>query len=335
MKKILTSLLFSAAVILLAGCSPEGRGNAAGGGKANVGVTFDGGGLWFTKAIGNTHNVDRLLLMPFSKIDLSGGDVIENFEIEMESIRQVEVESFPITTTISLSKGTQYLLVGLGYNHESYDIDESAGKEMGLVFGGIPSNIINLLLGLSNTPAIFSVPQIFRCFCYTFDAQTIFTASDGLQLGGVLMRMMGGLSVEIDNIPDDVTSISLRADMLTRTIYVSNGAAAFYDQTPQIDTNLLGTQAPVEGSVSFDTMVYSTHADFPTTLYLDVVKGAADPVRFEVKVNDESGVSLNNALTFRSNSIVSISGDYNDIDKGFTIEVGGIDLDSGDWDGLD
>ncbi len=103
---------------------------------------------------------------------------------------------------------------------------------------------------------------------------------------------------------------------------------------PGTDDNLLGVQTPESGAVSFDAMLFPTPPIYPTKLYLDITKGGTEN-RYEIKVNDLDGVSSDNAIALLPNRVVTITGDYDKIDTGFTISIGdGLNLDDDAWDGL-
>lgn len=336
MKRIITSFLLSAAVLLLAGCAREKPGGTVEE-RADVTVSFTGDGAWFTRALTDSHTVDRILLIPFTKIDPSGTDTPENFTPDMTMIEQIEVSTFPVSATLSLSEGLEYRVMAIGYNNFDMDFTVTGltGHTIGMVFAGSPPTIANLAIGLSAPyPTPYAVPDIFGCYCTDSTMNTTFVASDNVSLTGELNRYLSGLEVEINNIPEEVTSISLLAEILSSTILVHDQTPILYDVAPDTDNNLLGTQTPSAETVAFDSKQLPTPADFPTKLYLDVTKGD-ETERFEIKVEDLEGVVLDNAFYLLPNRIISIVGDYDKIDFGFTISIGdGINLDDDTWDGL-
>ncbi len=335
MKSIFTSLLLSAAVLLLAGCSRE-RLDGLAGGRVDVSVAFDGNGLPLTKAFTGTHDVDRVLLIPFAKIDRSGADTYDNFTPESDWIRQVDVNDFPVAASLSLIPGMEYIVLAIGYNHTGLDYDTQGltGTGFGMAFAGDTALLSDMVIGIPSPYTYpFAAPELFRCFCTPASGEQVFTASDTVSLTGDLTRMVSGLSLQISNIPDDVTSIDLRAEMLTYSITATSLLPMLYDTSPETDNNLIGSQTPVSGAAAFDTMLFPTAQVYSTKLHVDIIKNG-NTERHEIKVNDLEGVSSDSAITLTPNGVVSISGDYDKIDTGFTVTGSQFNLDSDNWDGV-
>ena len=179
--------------------------------------------------------------------------------------------------------------------------------------------------------------SFFSCLGIGYMNSTItgptFKPSQINNVKGTLVRLVSGLSLQINNVPNYVKSISLIAERLVTGIRASDAAPMTWQTAGDASQKTLGTKTPVAGTVNFNLFMLPTTAARSTLLYLDVAYGNGFTERYTVKVPDSAGVASGNRITFDSNHWVKITGDYSSVNLGFTL-TGNINLDDNAWDGI-
>lgn len=289
-----------------------------------------------SKAIGDpVHSVDRILVLPFRKINEIVGNTDANFIPEFASAVQFDVNSFNYANTIPLEKGITYKVVVIGYNANDYDQDspESPSRRFSLKAVEQPELLCHMHLEASDATYI---PELFVAQCTSFNMSTpigeYFKAEDITSLSGGLNRIVSGLTLEVTNIPDYVSSVSLTAEKLVKANRICDAMPVMTQSQSEGASNILETQIPVGGRVYFGKFLLPTFELNQTKLYLDVSYGS-NLTRYEIRVNDVPGISSGNSITFSPNQVVRITGDYNQIDVGFLID-NIINLEDDVWDGI-
>lgn len=282
------------------------------------------------------HTVNRVLILPFKKIDesiLTNND--NNFSIEQASVKQVEFVGNPtFLTMLELTEGSTYKIFAIGYNNNNYDINNPDLDKRFDLFYSAPNTFTTSYytsMSAANISDLFTATGI----SYNGATQTgqYFKPEDIKTLKVELTRLVSGLSFAITNIPTYVTSITLVAEKLVQSVYL-NDLEALMIQSETADDNLktFSTQVPTAGQINFDHYLLPTFDVNSTRLYLNVKLGSITE-RYLVKVNNVTGVSLDNRISFNPNQVVKILGDYSSINLGFTLSYS-INLDDNSWDGI-
>lgn len=150
---------------------------------------------------------------------------------------------------------------------------------------------------------------------------------------GTLTRLVSGLTIQVNNVPAYVNSMTLVAEQLVTAIRVTDAQPLAWQTAGDSGAKTLGVKAPVAGSVNFNLYMMPTQAARNTLLYLDVAYGTGFTERYTVKIADTPGVVASNRITFDPNNWVKITGSYSSINLGFTL-ANNINLDDNAWDGI-
>lgn len=275
-------------------------------------------------------NVNRITVLFFQKINESGSNTDDtNFTLQSAYTLQQDIASFPAQASNTIATGHTYRAYIVGYNQTDYD--NGVGR-FGFVSpaGGQTLDKYDIFLNLPT-----SVPQFFIASCSanqgSTDLGTAFTptTSDPVKLKATLQRAVSGISLSITGIPAFVQSISLRAGNMVTAMKITDGnstqlAAGGANKT-------LATLPPASGNILFENLLLPVWNGNTTFLYLDVKYGSTTET-YRVKVQD-SAISTGDNITFAPNTVVKITGTYNNIQLGFLISDN-VNLDDNAWDGL-
>ncbi|MDD6210575.1 MAG: hypothetical protein PUB21_08230 [Bacteroidales bacterium] len=339
MKKIIHKSGFLAgifAIFLSGGCSTEEITGIPPGKEASIHFEI-GSKESYARAVGDiTPSVNRILILPFKKIDENAPNDTANFAPDYNKAKQLDVNSFPVIATIpALSASSTYMMMIIGYNRNDYDFTNQLNPSRRFSIGSVatPATLQNLYLQPVNTP---DVPELFSCIGSGYFQNVMvgnyFKPTAINNIKGTLIRLVSGLTLDISNVPGYVSSITLVAEQLVSATRAVDGNPLLW-QTPQDNgIKTIDKQIPVAGKVSFNKYMLPTLDARKTLFYLDVSYGAFTE-RYTMKVTDTPGIASGNRITFTPNHWVKITGDYAKINLGFTI-TGVINLDDNAWDGI-
>ena len=281
-------------------------------------------------------SVNRILILPFRKTDEALPNDAANFVPEYSAARQLDVNSFPaVVTMLNLSASSTYQLLVIGYNRSDYDFASGGGvtKRFNIGSTGNPATLANLYLQPVN-PTV--VPEFFSCFGSGYQGTTLvgplFKPSQINYVTGTLKRLVSRLTLEVTDIPAYVNSMTLIAEQLVTATRATDGTALAWQTVGDSGIKTLATQAPVSGKVSFNQFLLAIPDSRKTLFYLDVSYGIFTE-RYTVKLPDTPGVVSGNRIIFTPNHWVKVTGNYANINIGFTL-AGNINLDDNAWDGL-
>lgn len=321
-----------AGILLMAGCS-QGDEKEIIVPERDVPVQLEVGyesGLNTRALEDGTQNVNRITVLFFQKINEAGSNTDNtNFTLQSAYTLQQDISAFPAQVSNTIAAGHTYKAFIVGYNQTDYN---NGVGSFGFVspVGGLTLAKFDLFL---NSPT--SVPQFFIATCSATQGSTdlgtafIPTTGDPIKLKGVLKRAVSGISVSITGIPAYVQTISLRAGNMVTAMMVVDGNPT---QLAAAGTNkTIATLAPASGNILFEKLLLPIWNGYTTPLYLDVKYGSTTDT-YQVKVQN-STVSASNNITFFPNTIVKITGTYNNINLGFEISRS-INLDDDAWDGI-
>lgn len=282
------------------------------------------------------HSVNRVLLMPFKKINESiATNDDSNFSLDQAAVKQVEFNYSPAyLTMLNLTQGSTYKILVIGYNSNDYDINNpDLDEKFDLSY--FDPYILDVLYYHAISAADISDFFTATGMSFNGDAETgeYFKPEDIKTLKANLIRSVSGLSLEINDIPDYVTSVTLVAEKLVRSVFLPD--LEFLEVVYEYENDTLktfSTQIPDAGHVSFDHYLLPTFDVNSTRFYLDIRLGSITE-RYLVIVNDVAGVSSGNSISFYPNQVVKIVGNYSSINLGFTLSYS-INLDDDSWDGI-
>ena len=292
-----------------------------------------------TRALGDpTHSVNRILVLPFQKINASLSDNnLNNFTPLYGFARQWDIATFPSgSLTLKLPKDFTYQVMVIGYNSGDFNFNNQASTNNKFTIGSAttPTRLDNFHL-YPKQPNI--VPEFFTAFCTATNngspLGTTFTptSNTNISLAGQLKRLVSGLTVQITGVPDYVKSITLRAERMVKATRVSDTIPSLVQTTGDGESRLIQKLIPSGGQVTFSNLLLPTKSTYSTKLYLDVSYGLVTET-YTIKVPD-SAISIGNSISLNPNHVVKIDGTYAKINLGFMISYT-INLDDNKWDGL-
>lgn len=300
-----------------------------------------------SKAIGDpTYAVNRLLLIPFKKIDETGADVASNFAPVYASAKQIDVRALTAHVLIpDLNPASTYRMLAIGYEKADYNFNPSAPEGVSNRFSiGAATAPVTLANFHLKTVSPVDVPEFFTVVCTAHGKGDVaigqsFKPATVKKLRGTLTRLVSGISVTINDIPTFVKSIQLSAEQLVIASTAAPvipadtaGRPTVWQTVGDAGTKILGTAVPAARIVKFEKLILPTFNVRKTRLMLKVSYGSTSET-YTVKVPDKAGVSSTNYLMFRTNQAIRITGSYNNINLGFTISST-VNLDDNAWDGL-
>ncbi|MBK5722990.1 hypothetical protein JGH11_19150 [Dysgonomonas sp. Marseille-P4677] len=330
-------LIWNIIVFIFLGCSQNEDFIEAD--KQIIAIPVEMNGLFvdLTKSIETQpHTVNRVLILPFKKIDESvSTNEDDNFNLDQSLVKQVEFNASPtFLTMLNLTRGSTYKIFAIGYNNNNYDVNNPGLiKKFDLLYvePNILYNFYYRAVSATNISDFFTATGM----SYNDDVQTgqYFKPEEIKTLKIDLTRAVSGFNLEITNIPPYVTSVTLIAEKLVQSVFLTDlEALDIYLENAPDNLKTFSTQVPVAGNVSFNHYLLPTFDINKTRFYLDVKLGSVTE-RYIIKVNDVSGISSNNSITFYPNHVIKISGDYSNINLGFILSYS-INLDDDIWDGI-
>ncbi|MBK5722938.1 hypothetical protein JGH11_18880 [Dysgonomonas sp. Marseille-P4677] len=330
-------LIWSIIIAVLFSCNQNEDFAQADEQTISVPIEINGFAEDLTKSIENQpHTVNRVLILPFKKIDETASTNDDNnFNLDQANVKQVELNNSPTyETMLPLTQGATYKIFAIGYNNNNYDINNpNLDNKFDLLY--LAPNILYDFYYYSKSATAISDFFTAIGISYNDDIQVgeYFKPEEIKTLKIDLVRSVSGLNLEIVNIPAYVTSITLVAEKLVQSVFLVD-LEYLNIQSEIANDNLktFSTQIPVAGNVSFNHYLLPTFDVNKTKFYLDIKLGSLTE-RYLLKVNDVEGVSSNNSISFYPNQVVKISGDYSNINLGFTLSYS-INLDDDNWDGI-
>lgn len=325
------------AVLLLYGCSADDTPVIPPGDTVPVRFEINSDSLAYTRAPGDAVlSVNRILLLPFKKTNESATNDAVNFVPDFNAAKQFDINSFPVVATmLNLSAASTYQVVAIGYNRNDFDFKNQNNPSRRFSIGPTASaTMANLYLQPTN---VTSVPEFFSCIGNGYQKNgtmvgRYFKPGDINYIQGNMKRIVSGMTLTINNIPGFVNSVSLSAENLVNTISPVDGTPLSAQTTGDGGTRLLDTKIPASNTVTFNRYMLATLDMYKSLFYLDVAYGLLTD-RYTLKIADNSGIVSGNRITFTPNHWVRITGDYANINIGFTISDN-VNLDDNLWDGI-
>lgn len=336
--KIYRILLLSGICCVLSSCQKTGMpADGSPDAVAAVEIQIFGAGLG-TRSFGNdgTHHVNRIAVIPFRKISEDLPDDDQNYVPTYLFGIQRDITAFPVSNiVVHLPVHATYKLLVIGYSQTDYDYNDRSNPanrfDMGSV--SLPTTLDNFCL-YPKSPA--EVPEFFTCICTAYNGAspvgTVFRPEQRYTLSGTLNRLVSGFSLTITDIPAFVKSISLVAENLTKASKATDASIVLSQTAGDGGNRLIGKKTPPSSwSITFDEYLLPTFGTNTTGFFLDVEYGEYTQ-RYTVKVPD-SEVTSGNKFTLNPNHAINISGNYSNINIGFTLSFA-INLDDNAWDGI-
>lgn len=323
-------------LLLLGGCTADEESEALQEGVIPIRFEIEGGGA-YTRAPGDAGlSVNRILILPFKKTDESATNDASNFVPEYSAAKQINVNSFPAyATMLNLSATSTYQIMVIGYNQNDYDFanQSSPSRRFNIGSSATPATMANMYL---QPVSAVDVPEFFTCvgtgYMGATSVGTYFKPGQVNNIKGTLARLVSGMTLTVNNIPNYVNSINLVAEQLVTATRALDATPLAWQTAGDSGVKSFGSKVPVAGTVTFNMYLLATPDAQKTLFYLDVSYGIFTE-RYTMKVPDTPGVSSGNRLIFTRNHWVRVTGSYAQINLGFTI-TDSINLDDDKWDGL-
>lgn len=290
----------------------------------------------FTKAPSDAAlSVNRILILPFRKINESDTNDPANFVPVYSAAKQLDVNSFPaISTKLNLVSGSTYQIMAIGYNRTDFDFANQSAPFSRFNLGPASGATLNSFYLQPVNANV--VPEFYTCMGSGYMNETliggVFKPEQVNNIRGNLVRLVSGFTLDISSIPGYVTSMTLVAEKLVTTSKATDGTPLLWQNAGDSGVKTLGTKTPVSGKVTFDTFLLPTLAARQTLFYLDVAYGSSTE-RYTMKIIDTPNVVSGNRITFTPNHWVKVTGDYTLINLGFIL-ADDINLDDNNWDGI-
>lgn len=291
-----------------------------------------------TKASSNigtaTHSVDRVLVLPFQKQNVSLPNSQANNFVPVWSLsRQFNISTFPSSNlSFTLEGSKTYKVLVIGYNHADYDHNAPTANSnrINITSQPLPTTLANFQLypKLPN-----EVPEFFICYAQVNGqaGNNVFIPTTGVNLQGKLGRIISGLGVRITNIPGYVKSVTLSADNMIKAIRLVDTTATVVQVAGDNESRNIRTLNVSSNSVDFGEFLLPSGTAKKVGFYLDIQLGSLTQ-RYKMNIED-SAVSTDGKLTLYPNHVIRITGNYNNINYGFVVtEV--INLEDNVWDGI-
>ncbi|MFR9164940.1 MAG: hypothetical protein ACLVKO_01470 [Dysgonomonas sp.] len=280
--------------------------------------------------------VNRILILPFRKIDENLSDDDNNFEVAYSAAKQIDINAFPTyITKLILEENKSYQVLILGYKQNDFDFSDqdNAGNIFRIGSSGTPVTLENFQVSMPN---IAETPELFACIsdAYLDEANkgNVFKPENISKLKGNLTRRVSRLTVGISEIPDYVSSISLEAEYIVTAFKPVIGDPVTVQSTDNNGNNILAEQSVgTSRVVKFSRFLFPTKDVYKTRLYINVLSGSST-TQYQIKVADVSGASEAGYILFYPNNEIRITGRYDKLDSGMTIN-NTIGLDEDEWNG--
>lgn len=335
--------LLTAVIFLLSGCSQDDEVVLQDENSVVVPIEIGSTEISQTKAIENQpFTTNRVLILPFKKINESiVANDDSNFAPDYNAARQYDINNTTAYTgMLNLTATSTYKVIVIGYNRNDYDFNNQSSPANRFNIGAVTTPVTLANFHLQST-SVTSVPEFFTGVCMSYAGATATPNSPyfrpdqvtSLNLKATLTRLVSGLNLQINNIPAYVTSVTLVAQQLVKAVLPITGTGTVFQLAADADNlKTFGVKSPVAGSVAFNYYLLPTFSAHSTKFYLDV-KYATYTERYTVNVPDLTNISSASNITFTPNEVVTIVGNYSNINFGFTIN-NSINLDDNAWDGL-
>lgn len=281
-------------------------------------------------------SVNRVLILPFRKTSESLADDAANFIPIYGSAKQIDVATFPnVVTKLALTPATTYRILIIGYNRNDYDFANqgSANRRFDIGSTSAPTTLANFHL----QPILpVSVPEFFTCIATGYkqglSVGTSFQPEQIDNIKGTLKRIVSGLTVDINNIPAYITSVSLTAEQLVTATRATDGVPTLWQTAGDSGLKTFGSLTPVNGKVTFSPYMLAIPDARKTLLYINIANGTINQ-SYPVNIADIANVVSGNRIIFSPNHWVKITGDFINSTLVFTLSRT-INLDDNAWDGL-
>ncbi len=317
-----------AAALLVGACllSSCQKGDSAFGDRVEVDMQIGAHNVIGTRVFSNDDplSVDRILVIPFTKSNAAAEDNA-NYTAEPGLAVQMDVDGFPVTDLkMLLSPLSTCKLVVFGFNRQNYDFHNSDPSTDGLVidYGGTLAE-----LSIEDRAAARGTSQSAELF---YDVSDPFRPGSGTSVSANLVRMVGGLSVTLTNVPDGVEMrLYHTAPFTTRWMVIGATAAGSFDTQDgyySITNNGGGTH--------YYSRYYFPTGSTPITMDIEAIDPEASPKRVPVATSSGS------QFTLVANQAINLRGDYRSIILGQELFVSnpsdnGVHIDDDNWDGVD
>lgn len=305
----------------------------------HVPIEINNAEISWTRSIEHQPNTtNRVLLLPFKKNDENIiNNESDNYSPDFSAAREVEIgAAISSFSKLNLLSGHTYKIIAIGYNQTDYNFADmhNPNNRFSIESTVSPATLLSTYL-LSQSAT--SVPELFFGTGNALNGDTLkgeyFKPEQITRVKATLTRVVSGLNIEIKDIPQDISSITLVAEKLVKGVFLPELSSASIIAAEDADLlKTLSTQSPQGGSVSFNHYLLPTFDLNRCQLYLDVSYNNYTD-RYTVKVPDVSGISLANRLIFSPNQVIKISGSFSQMNIGFNISYG-INLEDDVWDGI-
>lgn len=338
-KNMLKALLLLAVGYVISSCDKNTNPHYEAGTTIPVEVGVDVKSL-FTRSFSDNgfHNVNRILVLPFKKINEGGANDNSNFAPSYTLAVQKDVSlstGNDAQVVLHLPVNTTHKVLVIGYNQADYNYNDRTNPANMFDIGStaLPTTLDNFHI-YPKSPA--RVPEFFTAICKVYNVSTLigdtFSSEQRYTVSGELQRLVSGLSISLAGIPSYVKSISLVAENLTKASKAVGGAIVLSQTTGDGGIRIIRKKTPdSSGNLTFDEYLLPTFDSHKTGFYLDVEYGTTTE-RFEVKVNDSANAISGNKFILLPNSAINLTGNYSSINFGFELSLV-INLDDDFWDG--
>lgn len=277
--------------------------------------------------------VNRILIIPFVKTSESLDNSDFNFVPDFNLIKQIDLDSFPyFSSKLTLLSSHTYIVYAIGCNSADFDFNsqDSLQNKFSIGANDTPLTLGNFHIETTN---ILDVPELFTGIGEGYNISTTtgnyFQPENITNLKIELKRMVGKLTLEITEIPENVISISLLTDKLVKAIRISDGEASLWNDN---DIEEMDTAIPSGAKISISKFVLPTYVLHAPAFYLDIITSNYRQT-FNVNIPDIEGVSENNRVVFVPNHEVRISGSYDKVNSEFVVNKS-INIGEDEWNGI-
>lgn len=290
----------------------------------------------FSRAPGDAAlSVNRILILPFQKTDEGLANDDANFVPVSNLAKQVDVSTFPnVVTKLALTSAKTYKILILGYNRNDFDYLNQGSVSRRFNIGSTTTTTLANFHLQSISPV--DIPEFFTCITEGYmNGQSVGTSFKPEQINsirGTLNRIVSGFTLDINNIPAYVTSVSLSAEQLVTATKATDGTPTLWQTAGDSGVKLLGSKTPVAGKVNFNQFLLAIPDARKTLFYLDLTIGGTVQ-RYTMNIADSPSVVSGNRIIFSPNHWVKVSGNFINSTLVFILSDN-INLDDNAWDGI-
>lgn len=275
-----------------------------------------------TRALGNDDplSVDHIVVVPYIKSNSAAEDPA-NYRASTELAVRMDVDQFPVNDlTMMLSPMSTCRLVVLGFNRTNTD-------DLTFDYGTSLAN-----LSVEDRAAANNSPSAAELF---WDMSDPFVPGGGTTVSATLVRMVGGLSITLTDVPDGV-ELRLYHNTPLITRWMVTGATA--DGTFDTQENYYTMTAQGGGESYYARYYFPTDAAAPLSMDIEAMDTSASPESRVARVR--VATSDGNQFTIVGNRAINLSGDYRQVILGQELfetnpDDQNIHLDDDNWDGVD